>query len=537
MDILKTSMTSLYFYFGPRKKIFFVPGLCRAAPIVLFLPIIPTASSTRLMGGKYSTKSQETAHNRRHGPGKWILFLRLSQAEYTAMDDVTDSSKMSTNTRPSAANTPGAELQDVIKLLDLSSTAGPLAQLKGRKPMAEISIPGMSTIFGDASVCRRVVWCFFMVVCITIATIQVQDRVRYYLSVPVAVNVRVTMKDSLRFPAFTVCNKNPFNISEFRRIRAKQIEVSGNANETSDKIHLIVGFEGMDAKQVWDQTAHRSEYLIKECWFGRNINCNQVGKWQTVYTYMGVCYSFLLDNHSVKTTGMFNHLYLKLHDPEKLVYKDDPGWKILIHDRRDTPVIDVRTHGNTLNRGWGKDIRIYIREFKTLNTWGRPCEEDGSYSQCISECFEAVAASKMTCRLPFMNISWMNYCSTPQSYRANEKIVDELVFYGRWSSSQCHCQRRCEQDIYVPSTETYQMTADEKNLSKIRLYYQDFTFDDIEESYDYGAVSLLCDIGGSLGFLLGVSVLTLFEIVDAMARAMVRLMRQLFNKCRQRAYG
>jgi hypothetical protein len=76
--------------------------------------------------------------------------------------------------------------------------------------------------------------------------------------------------------------------------------------------------------------------------------------------------------------------------------------------------------------------------------------------------------------LPFFigSVSWMNYCSTPQSYRANEKIVDELVFYGRWSSSQCHCQRRCEQDIYVPSTETYQMTADEKNLSKIRLYYQ-----------------------------------------------------------------
>ena len=62
---------------------------------------------------------------------------------------------------------------------------------------------------------------------------------------------------------------------------------------------------------------------------------------------------------------MFNHLYLKLHDPEKLIYKDDPGWKILIHDRRDTPVIDVRTHGNTLNRGWGKDIRIYIREVST----------------------------------------------------------------------------------------------------------------------------------------------------------------------------
>lgn len=41
---------------------------------------------------------------------------------------------------------------------------------------------------------------------------------------------------------------------------------------------------------------------------------------------------------------------------------DKSGWKMLIHDRLDSPVIDVRTHGTTLYRGWAKDIRVYIRE-------------------------------------------------------------------------------------------------------------------------------------------------------------------------------
>ncbi len=62
--------------------------------------------------------------------------------------------------------------------------------------------------------------------------------------------------------------------------------------------------------------------------------------------------------------------------------------------------------------------------------------------------------------------------------------------------------------------------------------FQDFTFDEIEESADYGAVSLLCDIGGSLGFLLGFSVLTVFEIVDAIVQTCLMTSRKLIKKCR-----
>jgi len=98
---------------------------------------------------------------------------------------------------------------------------------------------------------------------------------------------------------------------------------------------------------------------------------------------MGVCYSYVLrmlfygerllnvtltrtlfetDEEAVRTTGLFNNLYLLLMETESILYKEDNGWKILVHDRQQTPVIDIRTHGSTLHNGWGKDIRIYIRQ-------------------------------------------------------------------------------------------------------------------------------------------------------------------------------
>lgn len=163
----------------------------------------------------------------------------------------------------------------------------------------------------------------------------------------------------------------------------------------------------------------------------------------------------------------------------------------------------------------------------------------------------------MTCLLPFMNstlgkveqrkrqatiklmgdfapVPELEYCSTPDSHWANAAIIEKLVFHGEWTTNNCtHCRRQCQQDIYVAYTETMPMKSRDKSASKLRIFYQDFTFDEIEESADYGAVSLLCDIGGSLGFLLGFSVLTVFEIVDAVVQAVVTWFDRITRKCRR----
>ncbi len=99
-------------------------------------------------------------------------------------------------------------------------------------------------------------------------------------------------------------------------------------------------------------------------------------------------------------------------EPKVYPLGDKSGWKMLIHDRLDSPIIDLRTHGTTLYRGWAKDIRIYTREFKTLNTNNRPCNPDDSYSisNCTAQCFEEAAAQVLPCKMPYMT-SNVNYIS------------------------------------------------------------------------------------------------------------------------------
>ena len=81
--------------------------------------------------------------------------------------------------------TGGTPLNEMIQLLQLTSMRGPLARIKKeKKPMAKVSIPGMSTVFGDASPCRRVVWTLLILACFSIATIQVRAHsFLHYLSI------------------------------------------------------------------------------------------------------------------------------------------------------------------------------------------------------------------------------------------------------------------------------------------------------------------------------------------------------------------
>ena len=85
-----------------------------------------------------------------------------------------------------------------------------------------------------------------------------QDRVRYFLTTPVNVNVRVTMKESLPFPVITICNKNMFNVTRIVQIGANSSGVS------ADNISSIIGLGGFDAEDVWDATAHSLDRIVVE---------------------------------------------------------------------------------------------------------------------------------------------------------------------------------------------------------------------------------------------------------------------------------
>ena len=56
------------------------------------------------------------------------------------------------------------------------------------------------------------------------------------------------------------------------------------------------------------------------------------------------------------------------------------------------------------------------------------------------------------------------------------------------------------------------------------IFYQELSFEEIEQNIAFEFLSLLSEIGGFLGLLLGASILTVCELVDYLVLA-------LFGKC------
>lgn len=56
----------------------------------------------------------------------------------------------------------------------------------------------------------RLFWTLLMLFCSTVMSYQIIDRIIYFQSNPVNVNVKINYNQSLEFPAVTICNQNAF---------------------------------------------------------------------------------------------------------------------------------------------------------------------------------------------------------------------------------------------------------------------------------------------------------------------------------------
>ena len=78
----------------------------------------------------------------------------------------------------------------------------------------EASVVGLRYVATPlASSFRRSVWVVLLLVGAGFTTFQIQDRIRYFLSRPINVNLRIQHVEEMRFPTVTICNENRITYS------------------------------------------------------------------------------------------------------------------------------------------------------------------------------------------------------------------------------------------------------------------------------------------------------------------------------------
>ncbi|XP_037073773.1 acid-sensing ion channel 3-like [Pollicipes pollicipes] len=410
---------------------------------------------------------------------------------------------------------------------------------------------------------------------------QVVERIRHFMKEPISVEVKVHRNSTLQFPAVTVCNKNWFNLTRARRLLnavfprnncsddemlADDVEADTNCTVANTIGHHLadkgaaLGESGpepagegyaldgqdavLDASAVWRLAAHNFSVLIQECYFGRNVTCDRAGRWTEVVTEMGICQTFQT-NEPVKTSGHFNHLYLVLNDKQQK-FRGEEGFRVLIHDPADDPRLMVRTHGSSIVQRHGRDVRMVLKEVGLRHRWMvlkefkaipsreyfcKDREDKYSHIGCEANCFNRILHSEVGCLLPFMThtpgLQGAAICNTTKQYRNAILHKQYLLHSGGWNAQDnCTCERKCHEFEYLLFAETGEISD---SRARLRVFYQDLYYENVVESLAYPMIPLLCDLGGALGLMLGASLLTFFEIVEA-----ATMYAYQWHRCRQK---
>ena len=125
------------------------------------------------------------------------------------------------------------------------------------------------------------------------------------------------------------------------------------------------------------------------------------------------------------------------------------------------------------------------------------------------------------CRLP-----WMNHYEfgeiVPFCIGSEHEENDLPLIIKSWqnllqnATIDCPAKPKCKKSIYDVSFEPFQEGhGTSKSKLKIQLASSKVVF--IEDSHDYDLQSLIGEVGGTLGLLLGLSFFSLFELIDYLA--------------------
>ena len=129
------------------------------------------------------------------------------------------------------------------------------------------------------------------------------------------------------------------------------------------------------------------------------------------------------------------------------------------------------------------------------------------------------------CRLP-----WMNRYEFDEniSYCDGSEDEDLPFMIKRWedllrnATSECPPIPKCKKSIYEVSFEPFgERHGTSKSKLKIQLASTKVVF--IEDSHDYDLQSLIGEVGGTLGLLLGLSFFSLFQLIDYLATSTYQL--------------
>lgn len=420
----------------------------------------------------------------------------------------------------------------------------------------------------------------FLLAVLTLAAYTTIDLILNYLDFGVNVNVKTFYETSTSFPKVTICNINQFTSKYAYDFLSKSLNESLlKSSDHFSKAYQAIMLKYFVQSKLNNESSKKllgqdlNEILLS-CSFNYE-KCDATDFNYEYDPYYGNCFSFnsgsnRQSNKKVqikKSTiagyafGLQLDFYVNFY--EKLTYFNSilGGRGAIVRIDNNSQMIDHAMGGINLPSGFTTNLAMK-REFKTsLPKPYSNCETENdssfykfirnltnyNYTQsfCLIQCLQELIIFNCNCTIP-MFVSIIDKTSSICASNGDINCALSVYFkiYNGKNYAQENCLPKCPLECYT-SQITYSMSSVEflgdsyadlirerfsshfidkeislqtvkESIVRLNIYYETLSYTLTYDTPQSNIVTLIATIGGNLGLFLGVSLLTLSEIIVAL---------------------
>ncbi|KAL1498216.1 hypothetical protein ABEB36_009050 [Hypothenemus hampei] len=341
--------------------------------------------------------------------------------------------------------------------------------------------------------------------CLCFSIYQVAQCVFKLLKPPITTYYGFHLNESMTYPSVTICRRPGFKDESLIKfgLRARQALTTHNA-------FLSFNFSMYTIQEFLKETTYKYK------------------SFETISS--GKCFTFnplVTSNEYSMSGGWFFFLKhdMTVRQPDAYGQNED-GFHVYVHDSNEIMNSDDGQDDNFLEyvylEAW-EEMRIHFKhqEFFRVNTNENPCIDHAdqptySRSRCIEECLHRRIAKIINCTLPWLWLLAEDSYPQCDNFEDVNKLISFFLAHNRKELvANCSCLRSCHVTIYNP-TIIRRNDGAENNYpnSALGMYYTNNLVTEMREVVGYSFNTFISDIGGSLGFLLGLSVVGLIKVLE-----------------------
>ena len=423
------------------------------------------------------------------------------------------------------------------------------------------TINGVFQVFRGRSKIRQILWGLLFIGSFVGCIVTFGYSFKQYAEKPTASTITLlsTDRDGFTFPAVTICNlnvyKNPAVSSIIDNETFTLIQYlfrSGNFlrphNITQQCQETIEdNMELHEREDLWNLLLPPKENnFIHYCGLAYETSSEVIpceNKFYPVLTPAGICYTLQLSDEEAPTVNAIGSRYglelvLNIEQETHPTFSGKAGAAVIVHERNDIPRPTL--YGISVPPGQNADIAIQRQVFidrtdQNNCTQGEevdfPFLPNVVYSQFAcrkNELFEDLASESGCGCIPSpYRPSTGRYANTPNC-TLNDLccLIEEFSNYDRDST----CQLPCEYTVYksensysafpegealnqIASTMDMTEEAVKNNFLSVHVFLEELQTTESITRYTYGEVDLLGDLGGNMGLFLGISIISIMEVL------------------------